>query len=379
MKKILINASNLHNGGGVQVATSFLLELSELDFDLGCEIFLYVSSIVDENLKSTGFKSSKFKNYRILNIFGIRALDPRIAKNFSGFDLTFTIFGPLYLPKKIPNHIIGFAQLWILEPKNEISEKLRIFKRVSLQLKYLIQWVFFKISCARLIVEIDHVKRKLVDFKKFPEDRVDVVFNCVSPIYREEAKWLKIDSLKLRDFSGVIRLGYVSRAYPHKNLEVLFDVAKNLKKITKLNFEFFVTLNEDEWAKFSPDFRSEIKNIGPLNVAQCPTFYQSMDGVVFTSLLECFSATPLEAMIMRRPLFASDRDFVRDCCADHAIYINPLDPVDIATKINEWFSVESKDSQVRCIEQAYKHVASLPNSRDRAINYVDIIKKQLNS
>lgn len=379
MKKILINAANLHNGGGVQVATSFLSELSELDVDLDCDLFVYVSSVVDENLKATGFKRYKFKNYKVLNVFGIRSIDYRIAKNFFGFDLTFTIFGPLYLPKKIPNHLIGFAQLWILQPKNEISEKLKFFKRFLLRLKFLIQWLFFKATCSRLIVELGHVKRKLVDFRNFPEDKVDVVFNCISSIYTQESKWLKIENLKAADSSEVIRLGYISRAYPHKNLEILLDVAKNLKRIKKSKFEFYVTLNDDEWANFSLNFQNEIKNVGAINVAQCPTFYQSMNGVIFTSLLECFSATPLEAMIMKRPLFASDRDFVRDCCADHAIYIDPLDPVDIATKINDWFSFQSKESQAQRIEQAYKHVASLPNSRDRAISYINIIKKQLQS
>lgn len=379
MKKILINASNLHNGGGIQVATSFLSELSDLNLELNFEIFVYVSSVVDENLKSTGFEKNKFKNYKVLNIFGIRALDYRVAKDFFGFDLTFTIFGPLYSPKKIPNHLIGFAQSWILMPKNEISERLKFFRRASLRLKFLIQWIFFKVTCSRLIVELDHVKRKLVDFKKFPEDKIDVVFNCVSSIYMKEAKWLGIKNLKTERSDQVIRLGYISRAYPHKNLDILLDVAENLKKITKSKFEFYVTLTDNEWANFSPGFRSEIKNLGAINVAQCPTFYQSMDGVIFTSLMECFSATPLEAMIMRRPLFASDRDFVRDCCADHAIYINPLDPIDIAKKINDWFSFQSKENQAQRIEQAYKHVASLPNSRDRAISYINIIKKQLQS
>ena len=43
-KKIAINASNLHNGGGVQVATSFIYELSKLDFqDLNIYLYVYIN------------------------------------------------------------------------------------------------------------------------------------------------------------------------------------------------------------------------------------------------------------------------------------------------------------------------------------------------
>src|SRR5690606_28113881 len=118
----------------------------------------------------------------------------------------------------------------------------------------------------------------------------------------------------------VIRLGYLSRAYMHKNLQIILPVAKALDDMTNTRFEFFVTLNESEWNGFSKEYRDVVKNIGPLSVAQCPSFYNLMDGVVFFSLLECFSATPLEALVMRKPLFASNKDFVRDVCADHATY-----------------------------------------------------------
>ena len=58
-KKFLINASNLHNGGGVQVASSFIYELSLLH-DLPGNITCFVSSEVAENLHQVGCDFSKF-------------------------------------------------------------------------------------------------------------------------------------------------------------------------------------------------------------------------------------------------------------------------------------------------------------------------------
>lgn len=377
MRKVLINAANLHNGGGVQVAVSFLYELlkdphKQITYDLT----VFSSTEVDENLRSLGININKNINYKIFNIYSLQVLKPQLAKFFYGFDLIFTIFGPLYLPKKIQNHIIGFAQLWILHPNNEISKRFSIVKKIIYKVKFSIQWFFFKNLSARLVVELPHVKRRLISFKGYPEENIDVVSNCFSSIYLDKDKWLPLHHVP-KTSKPTIKIGYLSRAYVHKNLDILPKVANELSKFKDLKFEFFVTLNSNELNSFSQDFKLSVTNLGSLNVSQCPAFYQAMDGIIFTSLLECFSATPIEALIMRRPLFASDRDFVRDVCGEHANYVNPLNPMDIAQKIYNWYAKKSEIEKSLLLDQAYNHALRLPNSTDRALRYIEIINNQL--
>lgn len=377
MKKLLINASNLHNGGGVQVATSFIAEIAENspiseDYDL----HLYISNAVFENLKSTNVNLDCFEKLLIIDVRGLGALKKDIYKKFVGFDIVFTVFGPLYLPRRIKNHIVGFAQAWILYPGGEAYNYLPLRSRIFYRLKYSVQWLFFRWTAIRLVVELQHVKDRLVSFKGYPADCVDVVNNCISAIYFNENKWMPIhwgDKLS----SNAIKIGYLSRAYSHKNLQILLAVAKEISKIGACEVRFFVTLNSDEWSSFSDEYRSTIINVGPLTVAQCPSFYQAMDGVLFASVLECFSATPLEAMAMRRPLFASDRGFVRDCCKENAVYIDPVNAEDIAKKIINWFTNMSNKEQCNHIDRAYRHVVELPNSGDRALGYMQIIDRQV--
>jgi glycosyltransferase involved in cell wall biosynthesis len=378
VKKILINAANLHTGGGVQVAVSFISEFSD-NFKnlLPHNISVYVSSEVNNELILSGFNPESIKNYVVFDVYGISALKNINMQRYYGFDLVFSIFGPLYLPRFIKNHIIGFAQLWIIYPNNSTSKKMPVKSQLVLRIKFLIQWIFFKFSASLLVVESKHVKDRLIDFKNYPAEHIEVVSNCVSALYFDASTWLPLPAV-IGLPSDVIKIGYVSRSYPHKNLHLLIDVAHELIKISNFRFQFFVTLNEDEWATFSPEYQAIIANIGPLTVTQCPTFYQAMNGVIFTSLLECFSATPLEAMVMQRPLFASERNFVRDCCAEHAIYIDPLDSKDIAEKIHAWFVVKPAQEKAMHIEQAYQHVLTLPNSKDRALGYINIINQQLN-
>lgn len=377
MKKILVNASNLHNGGGVQVAASFISELGDMvshypDIDF----FIYASSMVDLNLHSTGFDTSVFKNYRVLDIKGVGALKPSVAKFFQGFQSVFTIFGPLYGFADLPNHVVGFAQPWIIYPDNEVYESFGAKQRILTRLKYFLQWKFFSRS-ARLVVELHHVKDRLVKLKSYPEACVDIVNNCVSSVYFDSSRWAPVPDVHCFN-SDVIKLGFVSRDYPHKNIGFLLDVAKVLKRVSSREYVFFVTLNEAEWSARTEEFRGTIRNVGPISVAQCPSFYQAVDAVVFPSLLECFSATPLEAMVMKKPLFASDRGFVKDCCGSNVHYFDPLDADQAARCIDGWFSNPSEVKKIEKIERAYRHVLSLTGSRQRAEAYLQIILNQLN-
>ncbi|MOA18610.1 Glycosyl transferases group 1 [compost metagenome] len=101
-----------------------------------------------------------------------------------------------------------------------------------------------------------------------------------------------------------------------------------------------------------------------------------MDAVIFPSLLECFSATPLEAMAMQKPLFASDRGFVRDVCGDFAWYFNPLSADSAADVIAEYITKHHGKNQER-LAAARRHVLNFSNARQRAENYLNIIRKAL--
>lgn len=376
MKRVLINASNLHVGGGVQVATSFILELSKLSVCASeVDWSFYVSSAVDRNLKASGLCLDRFRNYQVVDVHGLGALNRKTSALFDGFDLVFTVFGPLYVRARLKSHLVGFAQPWIVYPQNEVFERLSFKQRLLFRVKFALQWLFF-MRGDRLIVELGHVKERLESVKCFDPGRIDVVANCVSAVYFDDSKWSSVPGLEDVD-PDVVRLGFVTRDYPHKNLDFLPDVGRELARISGRKYRFYVTLNEQEWASRSPHFKDFVRNVGPLTVAQCPTFYRAMDGVIFPSLLECFSATPLEALAMRRPLFASDRGFVRDVCGDHAMYFDPLGPAAAAEQIVDWFERRSKDEQTVQVERGYRHLLSLPSSRERARAYLEIIERQL--
>ncbi len=370
-KKFLINASNLHNGGGVQVAVSVIYELSLLPALAG-ELDVVVSDEVHSALLGVRCNSQLFARYVIFNTYGLSSLWSDFCVDLNGYDVVLTIFGPLYRMKFNAVNIVGFAQSWISVPNNEVYLILPILQKIKLKLKFFLQAFFFR-QANRLIVELEHVKDALVNVGIAKSEDVDVVYNCLSSLYFCQDDW---QSLSREIYTKRFSIGFVGRDYIHKNTKILPSIKRILMNEYGVDVDFYVTFNDEEWDVKSADFKESIINVGALDVTQCPSFYQKMDAVIFPSLLECFSATPLEAMVMRKPLFASDRRFVRDVCGDHVMYFDPLSPESAAEVIAYYLNSQSGNDQV-FLDRAYNHVINFSTAKKRALDYVGIMKKAL--
>lgn len=367
--KVLINASNLHNGGGVQVATSFICELSQMQAIDNFHVI--VSSEVAESLSELNVNTEIFTHYEIIDNYGLKAFVSHFNKQVKKYDVVFTVFGPNYLKAQAKVEVVGFAQPWILNFENPISKKMHFLKRNVLRFKFYLQWLLF-LRADHYIVELEHVKNSLITIKKLNPDKVSVVYNTVSSLYTDESKW---KPTYIEKKGEGISLGIVTRDYPHKNLNVLPHVAAALESKYCLDVHFYTTLNATEWANKSEFFKKHVSTVGSLLPDQCPSFYEQIDGVVFPSLLECFSATPLEAMVMNRPLFASDRGFIRDVCHEHATYFDPLNADDIALQIATYFTSDINRSTQ--LQNAREHALNFSSARGRAKQYFNIIQQHL--
>lgn len=367
--RILINASNLHSGGGVQVASSFINDLPAISNSIIKYFDISVSSEVDKNINQS--TKSFFKNYKVQNIFGIKNYKKNIDL-FDAYDLVFTVFGPCYHPIKGIN-LVGFAQAWIIYPNNECYILLSNLEKLKFKIKFFLQKYFFKKSdfC---IVELEHVKQGLIDQNIFEEDNIEVVYNTVSNLYFHPEQW---EDVSINN-SNKFKIGLISRDYFHKNTNILPKIKDILRDKYNQEIDFYVTFSEDEWGKKTKDFQLKVNNVGPLKVSECPYFYEKMDAVIFPSLLESFSATPLEAMIMRKPLFASNRSFIKDVCADFAFYFEPTDPECGAAVINDFIKKSNALELDIRLTAAQKHAENFSSARQRALKYIQVIENCLN-
>lgn len=368
LSKSLINTSNLHVGGGIQVAASVINELALKAKNLG-QVSVLSSTEVDRNLLNHKSKNSQFDNYKIYDTYGFNFFEKSFHAELNKYDVVFTAFGPLYRWRTPFTSIVGFAQAWIIYPKNECYKKISFLSRIKTFIKFWIQGRFFK-RADIIVVELEHVKLGLIRELGISPEKIHVIHNCLSSIYTDASNW---ENVEIPNISCDLRLGFVGRNYPHKNTEIFPAIAKILEENYGLKAKFYVTFTENEWNNCSDQFRKKCINVGPLSVSQCPTFYKAMDAVVFPSLLECFSATPLEAMAMEKPLFASDRLFNRDVCKEHAHYFDPLLPDSAAHAIAKLFKNGSQETSK--IRAAREHAIHFSSPKDRAEKYLSLLQK----
>lgn len=371
MTTVLIDASNLHKGGGVQVAGSFLDELAKLTCTLDpavtwpSEVCVEVSNEVMAQLSSDT----------------IRTLSPitrdrhptqlwRWIPRKRPFDVSFVVFGPEYGYPRAVRQVVGFADGTSVFPQPRSLEPLTGITRVKMAIRGDVSRRLHSRAWL-LITETESTARALeASLRRVPH--IEVVPNTINSIFSNPERWQPVPRLTVRDDHYAIC--YVARPYDHKNHRILPEVAIQLREKYGLNVDFVITLTDDEWARLAN--RDSQINVGPLTVEQIPTLLNACDASIFPSLLESFSVTPFEAFAMRRPLFASNFDFIRDSCADAPIYFDPESPSDIAAKLGH--ALTAPDLIAKHVERGSQILAEHITPRQRAVQYMQILQKSAN-
>lgn len=371
--RVLIDASNLRVGGGVQAAASFLDEFARASADDSlCSRFPWlrtahveVSPLVERNLTV----ERRLWTSRTIDRTW-RDARPRRPRDLR-YDVEFNLFGPIYGMRRGRVRITGFADGTSLYPRGFEGADLRSPTwRQRLRKRY--SKTYFTHGADQVIVEAEHVREALVDLWGLDEERVHVVPNAVNGVFFEPESWRPV---RLSDSEDKKRVCYITRGYPHKNIGLLGGIGPLLRQEHGLNVEFVVTLTEDEWSSLPPEVRECSVNIGPIDVAQAPSVYAQSDAAVFPSLLELFSASPLEALVIGCPLAASDRPFVREFVGDAAEYFDPRSPEDAAHALSRVLtSTNHRDLLVK--RGAYR-ARQFQRPEERALAYVELIHRCL--
>ncbi|WP_426245541.1 glycosyltransferase [Nocardioides sp. LHG3406-4] len=367
-RPVLIDASNLHVGGGVQVGASLIDEFVRLpDAPWLRTATILVSSEVHANLSAAarGLPGLRIHDSRP---YKIRQWMPRRRRH----DVSFLVFGPEYGWPRARRRIVGFADVRSVfpVPAGEASSRRQ---QAFLALRGFVSRLLTR-TADRLVVESPAIAKQLIRRRVADADHIDVVSNSYHGIFDEPEHWTPLPRALPDTAPDTHVLCYVARAYPHKNHEFLPRLASEAAGLGA-KLRFVVTLTAAEWESMSEKFRSCCENIGPISIDVVPTVYGAVDGAIFPSLLEAFSAAPLEAMRMGRVLFASDRDFVRDVCGDAPVYFDPLDAAGAAKAVVETLS--SPDRVAAHVELGLRLADQLPSSADRAERVAAILQAEV--
>ncbi len=178
-----------------------------------------------------------------------------------------------------------------------------------------------------------------------------------------------------------VELLYPAVYYPHKNLEILLDVAE-LIKTRKLDYHIVITVNPDTSAAqafldaiSARGLEAIITNVGqvPLNRMKC--LYAQCDALLMPTLLESFSIVYLEAMAYGLPVFTSDMWFAHAVCDGAAKYFDPFNANDILRSLEEVLSDSAATKAL--VEAGQQQLASFPSWEENFATYQRFIAELL--
>ena len=361
----LINASNLKQGGGLQVADSICCSLNNYPQH---QFVVILSSSLDETARRIcDYVNVEIIRYDITNsietlFFGRDALLDKIVDE-KRVECVLTIFGPSRWTPRC-QHLCGFARLQLICPESPFYTRMSRTDKFKNRLSNSVIKYLFSRCSNHFYAENEWVSSRVRNV--FRNSKCTTVTNYYNQVFDTPDKWVPFE---LPIFRGITLLT-VGSNYPHKNMSILIDIARTLIQ-RRPDFLFRVVLTLTPQDFFVPDDVKECFNlIGPVDIAQCPSLYLQADIMIQPSLLECFSATYPEAMRMGVPILTTDLEFAHSLCKSAALYYSPLDPVDAAEKI--LLISEHVDVKRALISLGKQRLAAFDNYTERANKLVSL-------
>ncbi|MCC5613456.1 glycosyltransferase, partial [Nostoc sp. CHAB 5834] len=179
--------------------------------------------------------------------------------------------------------------------------------------------------------------------------------------------------------AGIHYLICLSRYYPHKNIEVLVDVARLICE-KNLPYRILITIEAEQHRKAArlleniknEDLGDILINIGTVPPTSIASLHKQVDALILPTLLESFSATYVDAMHFGLPVFTSSRDFSREICDECAYYFDPLSADDILRVVENGF--ENHALMMEKTTQGQLRSLKMPDWRSVTQDGIDAIR-----
>lgn len=310
----IVNASNLKNGGGLQVAQSICGELAKFvqhHFIVVLSTYINDEHIADgENVEV--FKYNIPQNAKSILLGRDVFLDGLVAEN--NVDAVLTVFGPSLWRPRVP-HLCGFARAQLLKDVNP-----SVHPTIKERLVYKIWTWGFRKSSKVFYTENPYISNMLP--RLINGAKVFTVSNYYNQVFDNTEQWHH--NIHLPSFEGTTLIT-ISSIAPHKNLGIMVPIADYLEgEHPNFNFRFVLTCDNDSFE--SPEkLSNHFVFVGKVDVSECPNLYEQADIMFMPTLMECFTATYPEAMRMEVPIVTTDLEFAHGLCGEAACYYSAVD------------------------------------------------------
>ncbi len=331
--KILINCSTIVVGGAVQVAFN-LISYTLKDKQ---NIYYYLlSTQVYNQVENLGINKESFfliNNSPAGFIKGrkerkkIQDIEKRINP-----EIVYSVGAPSYVKFSV-TEVLRLTNPYVIGADKLAFSVLPFYKRIIEKIKLNVKRFYINKNHI-IITQTNDAKNKIIENIKIPSKNVKVIPNVCSEIFFKKTEYNRNDEC----FNILV----FAAPYPHKNLDIIPEVAYHLKKKGVINFRFILTISEKEKSDYWITFKKKCErlevfdsmlNFGRVNFNEAPMLYDRSDMLFLPTVLEVFSVTYLEAMAKSLPIVTTDLSFSRDVCNNAALYFEPKNPLDAAEKI----------------------------------------------
>ncbi len=373
---LLLNATTINKGGGIQAAVSFIRQIIDQSrhFD-GAHWIFAVSGEVRAQL--AGFGHS-LRDGVDLCVHESPARNRRSRAQLREFanrhaDLVFTFFGPAYVAFRCP-HLCGVADGWVTHSDRLAYSTLPTLRdKLQMALVCIYKGLWFR-RAGYWVVEQEAARAGLISRLQLPADHIFIVSNNCAQAYLEESP-----PVLSRPLQSTVRILTFAANFPNKCLDLIPQVAAELIRRHHVeNVQFVLTVPTAEYAQStiariaaSLEVEQYIDNVGYVALKDGPDLYRSCDIVLMPSVLETFSAAYPESMRMGLPIVTSDLGFARAICRDAAAYFNPRDAASAAEKLA--MLIRSDESRATLVAAGISRAREFPSPLEKCRQYTSII------
>lgn len=366
--KLLINTATTYKGGSIQVAQSFISECKAFSqHEYLVVLGLKLAEQLDSNNFPTNFTFIRIPYRPATKVKHFWYQDRFLQKleYDENPDVVFTTSGPSYWKPMAP-HIIGYNLPHYVYRDSPFFSQISIISRLKWRMKGSLIKKYYRRDADLLVGQTNDVSVRAGSWLKTQSVTVS---NTCSEVFCSYTKGVPSEKYFIPD--GKFRLLTISGYYPHKNLEIIECIANRLEECCIDDIRFVLTISDEELhANFSLCARKYIDNVGSIPNQEAPALYSDCQAMFLPTLLECFSASYPEAMIMQKPIITTSMDFAKSICQDAALYFEPLNAEEAFNCILELKN--SEKLQGTLIRSGLKQINKFKSPKERAQAYLEI-------
>lgn len=362
-------------GGSLQVVISLIKEFVKFTEN---NYYVVMSKEVKKQLQGIDFPNN-FHFYDLPYPSKIRLANSYLRGSFlskiekeSNCDCIICTSGPIYWTPKKPT-LIGYNLPHLIYPESPYFKRLALWKRLRWKVRWKTHIYRYNKEASTIFVQTEDVNQRLRKILK--TDRIITISNTYNNAYDLQKNYP--NKLPERT-NNEVRLLTISAFYKHKNFEIIPKTIEVLKLKGINNVRFVVTLPDNLFKiAFGQNPPKEIINVGFVPTIEGASLYKECDFMFLPTLLECFSASYAEAMVMKKPILTSDLGFAHTVCKDAAIYFDPDNAYDVADKIISLMN--SPEKQAELISKGTVQLQQFGTAEDRAREVLKACKQLTNN